>query len=70
MDEKITVAHGQTLWSIAKEKLGDGKRWVDLVAKNHEAVAEHAYVRAGTELVLPNDDERWDADKIFSPSGN
>lgn len=40
-----------TLWSIAKQKLGDGKRWKDIVAANPGLTPEN--LKAGQSIKLP-----------------
>jgi LysM repeat protein len=52
----IEVEEGDTLYSIAKNELGNGKRWGELAMENPgDDLAKHAYVRSGTKLVVPKD---------------
>ena len=46
-----TVRTGDTLWSIAAEKLGAGKRWTEIAAANPEIDPEQ--LKPGTEIKLP-----------------
>lgn len=62
-----TVQQGETLWSIAKMMTKQGKRWVDLVPVNGDELGKHTYVKAGTELVLPDGFEDQGG---FDPSAN
>lgn len=67
-DDKITIQHGQTLWSIAEHELGDGKRWIDIFVKNMKALEKKVYVRSGTELEMP--EPGFDPSANFDPSGH
>jgi len=66
-EKKITVETHETLWSISQRELGDGRRWIDLFVKNQHDLAKKVYVRAGTELVLP--EQGFDPSANFDPSG-
>lgn len=44
---------GQTLWSVAEQKLGDGARWAEIYAMNRDKVADADALKAGTKLKLP-----------------
>ena len=46
-----TVRAGDTLWSIAASRLGDGARWRDIAALNHLADADE--ITPGQKLQLP-----------------
>ena len=46
-----TVRRGDTLWSLAKEFLGDGKRWPEIVNANPGLVPEKLAV--GRQIVIP-----------------
>ncbi|KRF32282.1 LysM peptidoglycan-binding domain-containing protein [Nocardioides sp. Soil805] len=52
--ERYTVKRGDSLWSIAEDRLGDGTRYVDLVALN-EAVLDGRpdFLLPGTVLRVP-----------------
>ena len=68
MSEKITVDKGETLWQLAEDHLGDPKKWIDLFVKNQKVLAKRVYVRAGTELELP--EPGFDPSANFNPSAN
>lgn len=44
---------GQTLWSIAEQKLGGGAKWAELYAMNRAKVKNVDELKAGTKLKLP-----------------
>lgn len=44
---------GQTLWSIAEQKLGGGAKWAELYAMNRAKVKNVNELKAGTKLKLP-----------------
>ncbi|KOG73558.1 peptidoglycan-binding protein [Streptomyces antibioticus] len=46
-----TVARGDTLWSIAASKLGDGNRWREIASLNHLKDADA--ITPGQKLTLP-----------------
>jgi len=46
-----TVEKGDTLWSIAKRYLGDGKRWKDIVSSNPGL--DPKKLKVGQKIVLP-----------------
>ncbi|MCT8975074.1 SAM-dependent chlorinase/fluorinase [Clostridium sp. CX1] len=56
-DNKVvtyTVVKGDTLWSIAKKNLGDGKRYIEIRKLNENAVKNDNIIYVGQKLVLPN----------------
>jgi nucleoid-associated protein YgaU len=67
-EKKITVESNETFWSIAQRELGDPQRWIDIFVKNHRDLAKRVYVRAGTELEMP--EPGFDPSANFDPSGN
>ncbi|MHC5259916.1 peptidoglycan recognition protein family protein [Streptomyces sp. UC4497] len=48
---KYTVARGDTLWSIAATKLGDGNRWREIAAAND--IEDADAITPGLKLTLP-----------------
>jgi hypothetical protein len=50
-----TVRRGETLWSIAKAKLGRGSRWYDIWKQNEDVIEDFDNVPAGTQIILPLD---------------
>ncbi len=52
--EPYTVKRGDSLWKIAEERLGDGTRYVELVALNRDVLhGEPDFLLPGTVLLLP-----------------
>src|SRR5262249_40070048 len=48
------VRDGESLWRIARRKLGSGDKWRELYEANKDAIGgDPDFVRAGTRLVLP-----------------
>jgi len=58
--DRHRVEPRQTLWSIAEQRLGEARRWVEIAALNYDVIqddgsrltADH-WIRPGWELVLP-----------------
>jgi len=48
------VQEGDSLWAIAKTKLGDGKRYADILRLNKDKIKSADDVAAGTRLKLPS----------------
>lgn len=48
-----TVAKGDTLWSIAKKKLGSGKRYVEIVNLNKSLIKNINSIKVGQKLIIP-----------------
>jgi DNA-binding SARP family transcriptional activator/LysM repeat protein len=49
-----TVVHGETLWSIARDHLGDGRRYPEIVALNeHRLHGQGSFLRPGWVLRVP-----------------
>jgi LysM repeat protein len=52
--EPYTVKRGDSLWKIAEERLGDGTRYVELVARNRDVLhGEPDFLLPGTVLRIP-----------------
>jgi len=66
--ERYTVKRGDSLWKIAEERLGDGTRYVELVALN-EAVLDGRpnFLLPGTVLKVPAADESSDGAYVVQP---
>ena len=47
------VQRGESLWSIAAEKLGDGKRYIEIIGLNPKLRSHPGLVVPGQELLLP-----------------
>lgn len=48
------VRHGESLWRIARRKLGSGHKWRELYEANKDRIGgDPDFVRAGTRLVIP-----------------
>ncbi|MDR2973113.1 MAG: LysM peptidoglycan-binding domain-containing protein [Propionibacteriaceae bacterium] len=56
-DHMVTVEPGDTLWSIASEELGDGRRWKEIAEANADLITDPGLIRPGWEMVLPEDDD-------------
>lgn len=52
--ETYTVQAGDSLWTIAKEKLGDGMRWSEI--RDINKIENSNQLAAGQELLLPTGD--------------
>nr|WP_238362803.1 LysM peptidoglycan-binding domain-containing protein [Actinopolymorpha pittospori] len=51
---KHTVQRGETLWSIAAEHLGDGRRYREIVELNEDLLdGKDTFIKAGWELDIP-----------------
>ena len=66
--ERYTVKRGDSLWKIAEERLGDGTRYVELVALN-EAVLDGRpdFLLPGTVLKVPSADDYSDGSYVVQP---
>lgn len=66
--ERYTVKRGDSLWKIAEERLGDGTRYVELVALN-EAVLDGRpdFLLPGTVLKVPVADDSSDGSYVVRP---
>lgn len=72
-----TIRQGDTLWQIAKDLLGDGSRWPEILALNPDAVSragDPTTLKIGFSLVLPGEgdettDEQDDFDAAVIPGG-
>ena len=66
--ERYTVKRGDSLWKIAEERLGDGTRYVELVALN-EAVLDGRpdFLLPGTVLKVPVADDSSDGSYVVQP---
>jgi hypothetical protein len=50
---RVRLRAGQTLYRLACEHLGDGKRWQEIAALNGWSESDVASLRADTEVALP-----------------
>lgn len=79
---KVSVNRGDSLWSIAEERLGDGERWSEIAALNEGRVMNDGRtfrssqaIHPGWHLVVPGEpggadvepDQRNDGDYIVRP---
>ncbi len=48
----VSVQRGDSLWKLAKQNLGHGSRWAELLAANR-GIADANRIRAGAQLNLP-----------------
>lgn len=51
---EYTVIKGDTLYGIAKKKLGDAERWRDIYHLNYETIENPKYIKPGQIIKLPN----------------
>lgn len=66
--ERYTVKRGDSLWRIAEERLGDGTRYVELVALNKAVLdGRPDFLLPGTVLKVPIADESADASYVVQP---
>jgi LysM repeat protein len=54
-----TVRRGDSLWAIARDHLGDGERWPEIVDLNPALASHPDLIYAGTVLVLPPAAASW-----------
>lgn len=52
-----TVRKGDSLWKIAQEQLGSGRKWTDIHAANRDAVKNPDMIRIGQVLHIPGEDQ-------------
>jgi LysM repeat protein len=66
--ERYTVKRGDSLWKIAEERLGDGTRYIELVALN-EAVLDGRpdFLLPGTVLKVPSADDSSGGSYVVQP---
>lgn len=48
-----TVKSGDSLWSIAEEKYGDGSRWTEIYDANKDTLSDPDVIQPGQELKIP-----------------
>jgi nucleoid-associated protein YgaU len=49
----LTVQPGDSLWKLAQQNLGNGRRWHDLLAAN-PAIVDPNHIVAGSQIFLPS----------------
>ncbi|MGO1165205.1 MAG: LysM peptidoglycan-binding domain-containing protein [Janibacter sp.] len=60
------VAQGETLWSIAEQRLGDGTRYTEILDLNHGTVPSSHWISPGQVLQLPDTGGSTDAGGVES----
>ncbi|RYP84351.1 LysM peptidoglycan-binding domain-containing protein [Nocardioides guangzhouensis] len=66
--ERYTVKRGDSLWKIAEERLGDGTRYVELVALNQAVLdGRPDFLLPGTVLKVPVADDSSDGSYVVQP---
>ncbi len=50
----ITTHRGDTLWGLAKQHLGDGRRYTEILALNRTTISEPNFLPDGVTLQLPS----------------
>lgn len=53
VEASATVKSGDSLWSMAEEKLGDGSRWQEIYDLNRDKISDPDLIYAGQELNMP-----------------
>jgi nucleoid-associated protein YgaU len=51
-----TVKPGETLWTIARDRVGDGTLWVAFYAANRDQIKDPSRLYPGQELSIPEVD--------------
>jgi nucleoid-associated protein YgaU len=51
--EQYTVAKGDTLWHLAEERLGDGRRYPELQRLNADQISDPDHIETGWVIALP-----------------
>jgi LysM repeat protein len=49
------VAQGESLWSIAEQRLGDGTRYTEILDLNRDSIPASHWIAPGQQLQLPGD---------------
>jgi len=50
-----TVDKGESLWAIAEQELGDGKRWKEIYEANKDVIGDNPdLIKPGQELKIPS----------------
>jgi hypothetical protein len=62
------VRAGDTLWRIAQDSLGDGRRWREILRLNEARIPSPDRLDAGTRLVLPGKALQVEAPLEFRPA--
>ncbi|MCR6033638.1 LysM peptidoglycan-binding domain-containing protein [Nocardioides sp. zg-579] len=66
--ERYTVRRGDSLWKIAEDRLGDGTRYVELVALNETVLdGRPDFLLPGTVLKVPIADDSADGSYVVQP---
>ena len=53
-EHTYTVDKGDSLWKIAEQELGDGKRWKEIYEANKETIGSNPdLIQPGMELKIP-----------------
>ena len=51
--KEYIVKKGDTLWKIAEDVYGDGKKWKNIYSLNKECIKDPNKLKAGTRIVIP-----------------
>ena len=51
--QSYTVQKGDTLWKIAEDFYGDGKKWNNIYRMNKDCIRDPNKLKPGTRLVIP-----------------
>ena len=49
----VTVAQGDTLWSISAKYLGSGAKYMQIFEANRKILSNPNIIKAGQELIIP-----------------
>ncbi|MGQ0538697.1 MAG: LysM peptidoglycan-binding domain-containing protein [Gemmatimonadaceae bacterium] len=53
--DSYTVAQGDTLWKIAKERYGDGAKWKRIYEANKDVIKNPDLIHPGQVFKIPRD---------------
>lgn len=66
---EYTVAQGDSLWKIAQEQLGSGRKWNDIYEANKGAIKDPNLIYVGQKLTIPGGETSVPAAKVYTGEG-